>query len=157
MLAFRNATADDVEVLSKLYSPKSVEQINNWRKIQMKRIKEANNNDKEFIVALQNGLIIGHVFIDYNKTNSHMKSLIVRENLRGKGIGSEIIKEVERRARNRGLIKIQISVNPDNNPHALRLYERLGYIQTDKEKYLEYVDPVDGAEDWVIDLEKILD
>lgn len=67
-----------------------------------------------------------------------------------------IIEEVEKRSKSRGASNIRISVNPDKNPMALKLYKKLDYKETGGEKYLEYVDPIDGAEDWVIDLEKLI-
>lgn len=155
---FRNAAISDLEELSKLYSPKTDQQKLNWKKLQEKRINDSlENPNKEFIVALLNGEIIGHFSIDYARlTYPHAGSLVVREDLRNKGYGSGIIEEIEKRIREKGYSKVGISVNPDNNKDAKRLYERLGYKQVSKDKYLDYVDPIDGAEDWVVDLEKEL-
>jgi ribosomal protein S18 acetylase RimI-like enzyme len=155
LIEFRNAPMSDLYELAVLYSPKNEEQKNNWKKIQEKRINDALENDKkEFIVALLDNQIIGHVFIDYNSIPPHMKALVVKESLRRQGYGTQIIQEVEKRVKEKGFDSVLISVNPDSNKGAKRLYERLGYVQTSKDRYLDYIDPIDGAQDWVIDLEK---
>ena len=156
MISFRNASPEDLDTLSRLYSPKTDKQVNQWKELQEKRLNDSlNNTDREFIVILLGGEIVGHVFLNYGKPPyPQMSALVVRENLRSKGIGTEAIKEVERRVKEKGFNKVGLSVNPDNNPRAKALYEKLGYKDTGKEKYLEYVDPYDKAEDWVIDLVK---
>ena len=55
-------------------------------------------------------------------------------------------------AKERGCDRLGLAVNPDDNPAARRLYERLGYRHDGGEKYLDGV--YNGFEDWVIDLEK---
>lgn len=156
MISFRNASKEDLDILSRLYSPKTDEKVGQWKELQSKRLNDSlNNPDKEFIVILLDGNIVGHVFLNYSKPPyPQMSALVVREDLRSKGIGTEAIKEVERRVKGKGFNKVGLSVNPDNNPGARKLYERLGYMNTGKEKFLDYVDPYDGAEDWVIDLVK---
>lgn len=156
MIVFREAKLEDLEVLSLLYSPKTPEHIEQWRNLQKKRLDDSlNDPKKEFTLVLLDGEIVGHVFLNYGKQpHPQMSALIVREDLRNKGLGTQIIKEVEKRIKDKGFKFIGLSVNPDSNMQAMNLYERLGYKNTGKEKYLDYVDPYDGAEDWVIDLVK---
>jgi ribosomal protein S18 acetylase RimI-like enzyme len=52
--------------------------------------------------------------------------LHVESGLRGRGIGTALVRVAEDRARRRGFQRIGISVDVDNN-RAARLYERLGY------------------------------
>jgi ribosomal protein S18 acetylase RimI-like enzyme len=52
--------------------------------------------------------------------------LTTKESLRGRGLGTRLIEEAERRIRRRGLRLALIGVEEDN-PRARGLYERLGY------------------------------
>jgi GNAT superfamily N-acetyltransferase len=83
-----------------------------------------------------------------------VEDLYVREDQRNQGVGTALLLEVERVARASGITSIWLAVNPDDNPDALRLYERLGYVADGAAKYLDGV--YDGYEDWVIDVTKRL-
>jgi GNAT superfamily N-acetyltransferase len=83
-----------------------------------------------------------------------MQDLYVKEEHRNRGHGSRLIAEIESMAKERGCDRLGLAVNPDDNPAARRLYERLGYRHDGGEKYLDGV--YNGFEDWVIDLEKEL-
>ncbi len=81
--------------------------------------------------------------------------LYVREDARGRGIGTAIIAALEAIVRDRGHAKIGLAVNPTDNPRAQALYQRLGYVVINTTPYLDGV--YDGYEDWCIDMEKALD
>lgn len=81
-----------------------------------------------------------------------MQDLFLRPQHRNQGHGTRLISEVERRTKDRGHARLGLAVNPDDNPSARRLYERLGYRHDGRKKYLDGV--YDGYEDWVIDMEK---
>lgn len=53
--------------------------------------------------------------------------LWVRDDLRGHGIGSGLMKAIEAEAVRRGCRRLTLMVEPTNT-EALRLYERLGYV-----------------------------
>lgn len=80
--------------------------------------------------------------------------LYVQPGWRNQGIGTQIIMECEQLVRAAGHHKIGLAVNPDLNPQAYLLYQRLGYTAPSHHKYLDGV--YNGVEDWVIDLEKSL-
>jgi GNAT superfamily N-acetyltransferase len=80
--------------------------------------------------------------------------LYVHTSFRNQGIGTEILLECEQLVRDAGHKKLWLAVNPDLNPRAYALYQRLGYRAVSQEKYLDGV--YNGVEDWVIDLEKSL-
>jgi GNAT superfamily N-acetyltransferase len=73
---------------------------------------------------------------------------------RGLGVGTRIIWACEEIVCNAGHKKLGLAVNPELNPRAYHLYQRLGYSAIRNDKYLDGV--YDGVEDWVIDLEKNL-
>lgn len=52
--------------------------------------------------------------------------LVIRENLRGLGLGTYLMRHAEAVARSRSIPKLSLGVRPTNR--AKRLYERLGYI-----------------------------
>jgi len=112
-----------------------------------------------WLLLRQGGAILGWCVIVWSGKESHpeypdMQDLFVKESERNKGLGSCVVGEVERMARERGHDKLGLAVNPDDNPLARRLYEHLGYRHDGGERYLDGI--YDGYEDWVIDLEKQL-
>jgi len=80
--------------------------------------------------------------------------LYVREDARSRGIGTALISSLEDLVRAKGFTKIGLAVNPTDNPHALQLYQRLGYKIINDVPYLEGV--YDGNEDWCVDMETSL-
>ena len=61
-----------------------------------------------------------------NRDEIHVQALAVDADLRGQGIGSALLAAVEGRARASGIRRLSLDV-VDTNPHARRLYERLGF------------------------------
>ena len=89
-----------------------------------------------------------------------MVDLNVREDMRGQGLGSTLILEMERLARESGHVEMLVGVDPESNPRALALYRRLGYVAIDPrpvEDRWDYVDS-DGVRhagvEWTIHLRK---
>jgi len=160
MLSFKTANLDDLEELIDINHPKSEEKREQIKKLQEKRIKNSLKSDRlDFIIVFKENKIVGHVLINYEEkiyNYPQIQVLFVDKYLRNKGMGTEIINEVEKRVKNKRFNKIGISVNPDNNPKAKKLYERLGYKKIGQKKRLDSVDLYNGKEDWVIDMFKIL-
>ena len=80
--------------------------------------------------------------------------LYVHPAWRGQGIGTKLLTACEQVALARGHTRLGLAVNPDQNPRAYVLYQRLGYSPISPHKYIDGV--YNGVEDWVIDLEKRL-
>jgi N-acetylglutamate synthase-like GNAT family acetyltransferase len=55
-----------------------------------------------------------------------LNAITVAPRLRSRGVGTELIREAERRVRARGISRVGLAVGLDN-PRARSLYERLGY------------------------------
>jgi GNAT superfamily N-acetyltransferase len=83
-----------------------------------------------------------------------LSDLYVNPDARGQGIGTKMLSACEQIVRRAGYDKLGLAVNPDLNPRAYALYQRLGYYAISQDKYLDGV--YGGVEDWVIDLEKCL-
>ncbi|MCM1499757.1 MAG: GNAT family N-acetyltransferase [Clostridium sp.] len=91
-----------------------------------------------------------------------MIDLLIMEPLRNYGIGSQLILACEDVCREKGILCLGLDVNPEDNPKAKQLYERMGYHAVG-EKHLdgiyEYMDGQGNMgiyEDWCIDMIKFL-
>ncbi len=63
-----------------------------------------------------------------------MDGIAVKQDMRGKGIGTKLLDELKRYARENGYSHIRLDVI-DTNPAARRLYERQGFIPTRTEQF----------------------
>lgn len=125
----------------------------------LERLNLQEKGEVDYLLLEENGEPISFVLVKWKGKPSHldypdMEDLYTREQYRGKGWGSRLIKEVEATVKKRGFSKIGLAVNPTENSRAKTLYEKLGYKHDGKDRYLDGV--YNGTEDWVIDLEKNL-
>ncbi|HVM06892.1 MAG TPA: GNAT family N-acetyltransferase [Acidimicrobiales bacterium] len=123
------------------------------------RLSNAVAGASEWLVVVDGTRPEGWLLIEWNGKPSKpdhpdIADVFVREGARGRGLGTLLVLEAERRVRERGHSRVGLSVNPEENVAARRLYERLGYHHDGGEPYLDGV--YDGVEDWVIDLVKDL-
>jgi ribosomal protein S18 acetylase RimI-like enzyme len=83
------------------------------------------------LLALIEPWPMGHLLVDFTAHAadgaSHLWHMGVHDALRRRGIGTELIATAERASVMRGLSAALIEVEKDN-PDALRLYQRLGYL-----------------------------
>ena len=79
------------------------------------------------IGAWLNDDLIGRGLLTIWRDVGEISDLWVDEAYRNRGIGAEIIRELAKVARSRGVHFIEIGVG-DDNPSARRLYERLGFV-----------------------------
>lgn len=125
------------------------------------RIREESHwlreNEGQWLLLFEGEELVGWGAIVWSGNDNHpddpaIQNLWVRADRRGEGFGTYLLRAFERRARRRGFRRIGLAVNPEFNPAARRLYERLGYRHDGR---AEYVDHVEGDfEDWVIDMLK---
>lgn len=113
----------------------------------------------EFLVLEDNGILVGFVLLKWNGKKTHsnypdVEDLYIKENYRSKGYGTLLLRECEKRAKEKGFTKIGLAVNPEKNTGVKKLYKKLGYKHDGKNTYLDGV--YNGVEDWVIDMEKTL-
>jgi ribosomal protein S18 acetylase RimI-like enzyme len=94
----------------------------------------------ERIVAEQNGLIVGSVLFYPPEADPYasaaigtsypeVRLLAVLPQMRGQGIGTALMKECERRAREAGALAIGLHT-AEVMQAAVRMYEHLGYVRT---------------------------
>lgn len=134
------------------------------------RVAAADGTVVRYLVAERSGEAVGYAFVvlrqppwDYVvKRLPTLMDLLVREDLRGRGIGTHIIRAVERVVAEAGFRELYLSVDPDSNARALRLYRRLGYERLQETPYRErweYTDSggtVHQGDESLIDLRKRL-
>lgn len=92
------------------------------------------SGESTLLVADLNGFPIGQIVIIWSGKASHphfpdMQSLRVHSAFRGMGVGSKLLQAAEFLVASRGFAQAGLSVGLDN-PHAQRLYQRLGYQPT---------------------------
>ncbi|MCW1968937.1 MAG: GNAT family N-acetyltransferase [Anaerolineae bacterium] len=96
-----------------------------------------------FVAELQNRLVGFALLIlseprdwtDAHKLFPLIVDVFVAEEDRRRGIGRKLIYAVEQDAHKAGCLEIYLSVEPEENEPAMRLYERLGYERMQNEPY----------------------
>lgn len=79
-----------------------------------------------FLVAEENGRIIGTVIGGFDGRRGLIYHLAVEESLRSRGIGGLLMDEVERRLKAKGCLKCYLLVTAENES-AIRFYEGRGW------------------------------
>lgn len=151
-MLIRKATKEDIPRLIEIKPVLSEERINDRLKIQLE-------GSADFLVMEVNGKIISFVYLKYLGKETHpeypeIEDLFTKDNERNKGYGSTLILECEKLVKQKGFNKIGLSVNPNLNASAMKLYEGLGFCDLGEGKYLDGV--YNGVEDWCVDMEKKL-
>ena len=83
-----------------------------------------------FLVAEEDGRIIGTVIGGYDGRRGLLYHLAVAESYRGRGIGSRLMDEVESRLRAKGCLRCYLLVTT-NNPEGMQYYEKHGWERMD--------------------------
>jgi ribosomal protein S18 acetylase RimI-like enzyme len=83
-----------------------------------------------FLVAESAEKIIGTVIGGFDGRRGLIYHLAVSKDIRGRGIGSRLLAEVESRLRAKGCLKSYLMVTPDNE-EAAQYYERRGWCPMD--------------------------
>ena len=87
--------------------------------------------DHDLVVAEITGEVVGFAHLLTYQDLSHgalageLLALVVEQDVRGRGIGTALLREIWRRAKARGVRELHINTEPDNEA-ARRLYARLG-------------------------------
>jgi GNAT superfamily N-acetyltransferase len=130
-MLIRECTAADVERLEEAYPTDA-----NRRHAQT--VERQQMGECAFLVAWDGDEPLGHAEVVWHGCKTaevraaypqcpEINGLrVYRADLRGRGIGTALIRSAEDRARERGFERIGLGVG-DENPGAARLYERLGY------------------------------
>ncbi len=79
-----------------------------------------------FFVALLDGVLVGTVMAGYDGHRGWIYSLCVNPEVRRRGIGTALMKHVERELRERGCPKVNLQVLA-SNAATVSFYQKLGY------------------------------
>ena len=83
-----------------------------------------------FLLAEIEGQIVGSVLGGFDGRRGMVYHLAVAEAFRQRGIGADLMEELEKRLREKGCIRYYLLVTKDNTT-AVRFYENLGWKQMD--------------------------
>lgn len=128
-------TISDINDILRLYPEADTERKAKIRSDILKDIEDAEKGNRIIYGAMFNGNIVGTMQLifkmekDYyadGKNRVHLHHARVSEELRGKGIGSQLVRVAEDEARRRELKEITLGVE-ETNTKAIKLYEKLGY------------------------------
>jgi len=92
--------------------------------------KKLKHDPDLFLVAEDNGQIIGTVIGGYDGRRGLIYHLAVSASSRGRGIGSRLMGELESRLRSKGCIRCYLLVTTDNE-EAMHYYEKRGWKRMD--------------------------
>ncbi len=92
--------------------------------------KKLTHDPDLFLVAEENGQIIGTVIGGYDGRRGLLYHLAVAASYRGRGIGSRLMNEVESRLRAKGCLRCYLLVTTDN-PEGMQYYEKHGWERMD--------------------------
>ena len=92
--------------------------------------KKLSRDPDLFLVAEDQGRIIGAVMGGYDGRRGLVYHLAVLPEERRRGLGSPLMAELEQRLRAKGCVKYYLLVTPDN-PQVLEFYRRLGWSVMD--------------------------
>lgn len=92
--------------------------------------KKLNHDPDLFLVAEDDGQIIGTVIGGYDGRRGLIYHLAVSASSRGRGIGSRLMSELESRLRAKGCIRCYLLVTTDND-EAMHYYEKRGWKRMD--------------------------
>ncbi|SFR41680.1 ribosomal-protein-alanine acetyltransferase [Marinobacter daqiaonensis] len=123
-LTFRNATLSDTNALvaleNRCFSEDRISRRSFRRFIDMPRDR--------VILAMENGVLVGYslVLMHANTRLARIYSIAVAPEMRGRGLGEDLVRESERQAADADRIIMRLEVRADNHG-AIALYRRLGY------------------------------
>lgn len=132
----------EVDDILKLYPEADEKQIAKIKSDVTKDIKKAEKGERIILGAKDKGKIVGTVqlvfkdtkdFYADGKSRAHIHHARVAENLRGKGIGTQLIQQAETEAKKKGFIEMTLGVE-ETNENVIRFYEQLGYREFMREK-----------------------
>ncbi|MGQ7856674.1 GNAT family N-acetyltransferase [Pedobacter sp. WC2501] len=132
MIRFRNATDADFDLTFQI-KRKSIkpyiEKIWGWDDaVQLEFHIEDFKSEKIKIIMDESDDAIGLIITTENKTHIYLKSLLLCDNVQGKGIGTEILRDLIKQAKSKSK-QIELQVFKVNK-RAKALYERLGFSTT---------------------------
>ena len=147
----RKATNNDISAIAELYR----EQFREMSKLIPDFIKDGDqskefientitNKESDILVYESEGIVVGFILLQAKTRPDfpfmlpgkycYIMDIIVTENHRGKGFGTNLMKSAKNWAKENDCIFINLDVLV-NNPGAIKLYAKLGFIPKAQEMY----------------------
>ncbi|MGH9967560.1 MAG: GNAT family N-acetyltransferase [Pyrinomonadaceae bacterium] len=138
MLNIRRAREEDCQSLGSVHAAAvrgirtalyTTEEIQAWAVPRKPESYEESIRSKEFFVAEEGGVIVG--FGVLNQESAEVEAVYVSPQAARRGIGLEVLRKLEERARALGLgvLRLNASLN------AVPFYERAGYVAQERSSY----------------------
>jgi GNAT superfamily N-acetyltransferase len=123
-VSIRVATPQDSEGLRQMFSRSSAETIRRRFHMPFPQVPEwmlvllmdADGTDKEFLVAVADGKIVGHAMYAMLGRSEAEMAIVVEDGWQYRGVGKALLRELADDARRRGVETFVGSVLPDNRP-----------------------------------------
>ncbi len=136
----RPATATDFEALFGVHVAslrESVEATWGWDEALQRRIFTERFDPATSQVIDIDGFVAGHLVVETLEDEVFLARIALLPDWQGRGIGSRIVRDVVRCARERDLPTVLNVLR--ENPRALALYERLGFRVVDSDELRHYL------------------
>jgi N-acetylglutamate synthase-like GNAT family acetyltransferase len=115
----REANEDDISALL---------DVRNNEELFQNYLHQQKYKEVHFVVAEENQIIIGFGLLKLNSgLKPKLSDLYVKEDCRGQGVGTDLIRYRENIARSLGYSEIFVSVDPIENPKMIKLITKLRY------------------------------
>lgn len=82
--------------------------------------------DALFLSAVEDGAVVGYIGLITAGPEADITNVAVKESVRKKGVGKQLVKEMLRQAEKRGVEDVFLEVRVGNDP-AIRLYRSFGF------------------------------
>ena len=109
--------------------PADLEKVD--RHLPLSRLDQQAREGSTYLIAWEDDRPVGHAHIAWDGTHlavPEIQDVFVVPELRRRGIASQLTHAAEDEARRRGWDRISLSVSRSDNPAAVRLYAKLGYV-----------------------------
>jgi len=132
MVVYRKATAADTDAICGLWSAAGVGAGHGVDSAEIaERLK---NDDGFFVVGEDEGRIIASAMGCYDDHRGWMKRVAIDPSQQGKGLGRDLVEEVERRFLDAGVTQLRLAVW-DENGAALSFWRELDYVELPEIRY----------------------
>ena len=123
MITYRDMTNFDLPVV--LAIEKAAYLKDSWTINQFKEELAAAANSRKYLVAID-GEIVGYGGAAIAGDVVDIHTLTVRDDYRRRGIGQELLRQLEEWSKDRGIARVMLEVAVSNHA-AIQLYQRAGY------------------------------
>jgi ribosomal-protein-alanine N-acetyltransferase len=98
-------------------------------------------------VAECEGEVVAYGIVAMGAGEAHVLNLCVGEQMRGRGIGRQMLRLLIERASQAGMQDVFLEVRP-SNMHAIALYQSVGFVEVGRRR--GYYQAIDGREDALV-------